>query len=457
VFAGVARAVPCAVPAVAGVAVAGLVLAAAAARAGEAPADSALHSYVRQLSDSTDAWFGITAAPLDTAGLDSALASGLALPPGARRAGRTRAVQLGWSPAPGFNRADGGQLGLGLSLTSSRLPGRLHGRAQYTTGTKDVIGEGGWSDSWRVGLRSRLSLDLAAGRWTEPFNRDSFDPIFATMGALLWGGDRHHYLRRDGFRASVGLGGESHWARAAWRDQAETSLPYTTRWTVFGSLPDPRANDPAAEGRTRELAFTGQVTIPGTRFHARATHWTSDPRMGSDFTYRRTAVNVAGDVSLGRHLALVPRASYGRLRGEVLPQQAFYFGGNPDIRTLDAYSLSGSGRTYVRSDLILVDDLRTLLRLPLPAWLPLQAGVFAGSGASWGRDPLTNDAIATRRDFPRRSEWMSEAGVSLAWRPGIPDPLSAVRFEYALPIGADERGAAFVVSWTHPLGMLRQR
>ena len=434
-------------------------LAAAGARAEEAPADSALRSYVRQLSDSTDAWFGITAAPVDTAGLDSALASGLALPPGARRAGRTRAVQLGWSPAPGFNRADGGQLGLGLSLTSSRLPGRLHGRLQYTTGTRDWLGEGGWSDSWRIpNLRStRLSLGFAAGRWTEPFNRDHFDPFFATMGALLWGGDRHHYLRRDGFKASVGLGGESHWARVAWRDQAETSLPYTTRWTVFGYLPDPRVNDPAVAGRMRELAFTGQVTVPGTRFHARATHWTSDARLGSDFTWRRTSVNVVGDVSLGPHLALVPRASYGRLRGQVLPQQAFYFGGNPDIRTLETFSLSGSGRAYVRTDLILVDDLRTLLHLPLPAWLPLQAGGFAGSGASWGRDPLTNDAIATRRDFPRRSEWMSEAGLSLSWRPGIPDPLSAVRLEYALPIGADDRGAAFIVSYTHPLGMLRER
>ena len=42
--------------------------------------DSLMNAYMRTLSDSTDAWFGATVAPLDTAGLDSALAVGLANP-----------------------------------------------------------------------------------------------------------------------------------------------------------------------------------------------------------------------------------------------------------------------------------------------------------------------------------------------------------------------------------------
>ena len=47
-------------------------LAAASARAQDAPADTLLDAYVRQMRDSTDQWFGSTAAPVDTAGLDSA-------------------------------------------------------------------------------------------------------------------------------------------------------------------------------------------------------------------------------------------------------------------------------------------------------------------------------------------------------------------------------------------------
>ena len=57
--------------------VVGLSMLAGATHAEEAPADSALGAYVRSLSDSTDSWFGSTAAPLDTTGLDSALVAGL--------------------------------------------------------------------------------------------------------------------------------------------------------------------------------------------------------------------------------------------------------------------------------------------------------------------------------------------------------------------------------------------
>ncbi len=432
---------------------------AGAGRAQGVPPDSLLDAYVRGLSDSTEAWFGITAAPVDTAGLDSALAVGLSTLPGARRAGGgdARGLRFGWSPAPGFNRADGAQLGVGLSLRSP-LPGRLTGRAQYTTGSKDALGEAAWSESWRVhSLRSRLALRMAAGRWTETADRDHFDPVFASISAVLWGGDRHQYLRRDGVRASLRLGDDRTAATIGWRDQLESSLPYTTRWTAFGGPPELERNDVVLEGRVRELALIADLPVPGTRFGLQAAHWTSDTRLGSDRQYRRTRLLVAGDVSLGRRFALVPQAGYGRLRGEILPQQAFYFGGSPDIRTLERNEWSGAGRTFARADLVLVDDLRMLLRLPLPAWLPLQASVFAATGASWGRDPVTGVAQPTSRDWPHRSEWLSEAGGGLSWRPGIPDPLSALRFEYAVPLGADGRDAAFTIAFKHPLGLLRQR
>mgnify|MGYP003337625711 FL=1 len=58
------------------------------ARAQIVPGDSLMHAYVRSLADSSDAWFGATAAPTDTAGLDSALTVGLARRPGTREIGR---------------------------------------------------------------------------------------------------------------------------------------------------------------------------------------------------------------------------------------------------------------------------------------------------------------------------------------------------------------------------------
>ncbi len=434
---------------------------ASAARAEVAPSDSLLHSYMRSMKDTTDAWYGATAAPVDTTGLDSALAVGLAKSHGAHGGagsdGSRRGLALDWSPALGFNRGDGAQLGAGLTARSP-LAGRLSGRAQYTTGMKDVLGEGAWGTSWRASrLRSRWTIRVAAGRWTEAFDRDYFYPILSALRAVVDGSDRHQYLRRDGFTSSLRLEGERAYARIGWRDQLESPLPYTTDWTLFGPGPAFRFITPAAPGRASELALEGDVTIPGTRFRVNAATWTSDPHMGSDFTYRRSRLTVGGDVSLGRHFSLVPQATYGRLRGQALAQDAFFLGGPNSLRTLERGDQTGTGHAFARTDLILVDDLHALLHLPLPAWLPLQSGVFAAIGSAWGRDPVTGVAVPTDRDWPHRNEWLPEVGAGLAWRPGLPDPLALLRFEYSIPVGPDSRVAKYTVVFQHPLNLLPER
>jgi hypothetical protein len=412
---------------------------------------------MRGLSDSTNTWFGAMATPVDTAGLDSALAAGLALPPGKqqRRADQRR-VRFDFTPAPGYNRADGAQLGVGASLTRP-LPGRFSGRAQYTTGTKDVIGDGGWDASYSLDrLQSLLALRAQAGRWTEVADRDSYDPVVTKMASIVFGGDLHQLFRRDGWRASARLERDRVWAAVAWRDQLESPLPFTTEWALIGSQ-ELDTNFTAAYGRVHELGITGEVPVPGTRFRVQAGHWTSAPAWGSAFDYNRTLVAVGGDVSFGRHIAFVPQASYGRLHGEVLPQNPFFFGGAPNVRQLDRNEWSGAGRAFGRADLMLVDDLHELLRLPLPAWMPLHVSGFVASGAVWGRDPVTNQALPTERDWPTSSEWLSETGLTLAWRIGIPEPTSSMRFEYTEPLGATGRTARYTVVYQQPLHLLRMR
>jgi hypothetical protein len=438
----------------------GLALAAAAHAAEPAPADTTFDGYVRGLSDSTDAWFGVTAAPLDTAGLDSALAAGLARGPRARGTARggPRRVSFAWSPAPGFNRVDGAQIGLGLGL-SGPWPGEFEGRVQWTSGGRDWVGEGGWHGerSWRALGSARGTLTLSAGRWTEPFDRDAYDPVFATLAAVIWGGDHHDYLRRDGWRASARLEAEHAWAGLDWRDHAESPRHASTDWNVFGAglaLPDNRA---AVPGRARELGFLGGVDVPGSRFRVQLAHRTSDPRLGSDLRYRRTTLATGGDVSIGRHLALVPQGTWGRLRGDVLPQDELFLGGSPDLLTLERNERSGAGRVFVRADLVWVDGLASPLHLPLPAWMPLHASAFVAAAALWGTDPATSLARATRRDLPARGDWLPEAGLTLAWRTGVPEPMSALRLEYAWPLGPGTRGAGFAVSYHAPLHVLRLR
>jgi hypothetical protein len=306
-------------------------------------------------------------------------------------------------------------------------------------------------------LRARLGLRLAAGRYTLAFDRDYYEPILTSINAFFVGEDRHQYLRRDGFSTSLRLSAEPGFVFAGWRDQLESSLPYTTDWYVFGHGPELPFNDPATFGRVSELTFGGDADIPGTRFRVNAMYWTSDPRMDSDMLYRRTRVSVGGDVSVGSHFSLVPQVTYGVLRGETPPQEAFTLGGVANLRTLKRNELSGAGRAYGRVDLILVDDVGRPLRLPIPARLPLQLGMFAGSGAVWGRDPVSGDAVPTTRLTPNQDEFLSEVGAGVMLRFGIPNPLTALRFEVAFPIGPDGRGAAYALAFQQPLNLLPPR
>ena len=86
------------------------------ARAQETPADSSLHRFLQGLSGSTDRYFGTITAPLDTAGLDSALAVGVRQPWLDRRAGS----HFSYGPVYAFNRVDGTMWSASMGLSSRR-------------------------------------------------------------------------------------------------------------------------------------------------------------------------------------------------------------------------------------------------------------------------------------------------------------------------------------------------
>jgi hypothetical protein len=407
----------------------------------EAAGDSLMKAYLGTLADSTDAWFGASAAPLDTAGLDSALAVGLARGPGARARVRTRPQ---FSPALGYQRADGAQLGAAVSLNGP-WGLRLRGQMQGTTGNHDLLGTGQVRRTWRGGSwRSRVVWTLRAGRMSEAFDREHRDDVLHVLHAL-WGDDRQDYLRRDGVETSLEWSGANHRASLAWRDQLESGLVTTTRWTLTGGGPAVVENRAPRTGRMRELGVTLGGTLPFTRLRLESGAWTSDPALGSDADYRRMRVVVGGDVSLGRHLGFVPQVSYGRLWGEPVPQAAFFLGGTHSLRTIERNAVVGTGQVFARGELVLADDLRRLLHLPLPSWLPLQASAFAASGAAWGHDAIGVTPERTRRDGPDATDWRSEAGAGLSWRPGVPRPDTYLRFEVAWPIGHDARQVSYTL------------
>lgn len=426
------------------------------ARAQDAPADSAMRAYFRAISDSTDAYFGLSAQPADTAGLDSALDAGLAEPAGSER--RRRAARLSFAPAFAFNRALGAVYGGSASLGLGRGPGRLTGQLQWANGPDDWYGGGELVlGRARPGRDESATFRVSGGRRFEALNRDFYNGGFATLHALFWGSDRHSYLRRDGVRAEIARRGAAGWASLGYRWELESPLATTTGWTLTGSGLEVGPNVPAAFGRASELRLSAGAKLPWAPFSAEAAMWNAGGALGGDLGYHRYRAAVGGGLPLGRHFALAPQFEYARLVGGAMPQELLYLGGPYSLLTVDSQSLAGTGRAVGRLEVLLQDDVLSALGLRKNPAFPLQAGAYATTGARWGYDPATGAARVTARDWPGAEQWLPEAGVALMYRPGLPDPETWLRVDYAWPLGPGNRDATLYVSWKRTLHLLGGR
>jgi hypothetical protein len=414
-----------------------------------APADTSLHRFLGQLSDSTDRYFGLVTAPVDTAGLDSALAAGLEKPwygPRNRR-------RVSYGPVVGFQRVDGALFGASLGVQNRVGRWAVRGDLARTSRSHDWVGGGGFA----IGKRLRdvtWRLRASGGRRTEGLDRDNSERRLASLKALLSGDDTRNYLRRDGYTVGIDADGAEWHAGLEFRDRLESPLPVTTLWNLFHQPPEVTGNLAATFGRTRELAFSAALRLPLLPLRAQVTQAFADRALGSDFDYRRTRVVVGGEITAFRHLSFVPQFAWGRLTGDPVPQASFYLGGPHTLRTLHTESLGGTGLAVARVDVIGADDLLALLHLPHPAMFPIQGGAFVATGAAWGADPFGGPG-SRASGWPERNAWLSEAGLSLLYHPGVPDEDGYFRANYAWPLGPDGREARWTISYSRALDLLR--
>ena len=427
----------------------------ARAHAQGAPADSALERYVRTMADSTDAYFGLSAQAPDTTGLDSLRAFVLAHPR-ARRGG-TR-LSPSFAPQGAFNRALGPVGGANAGLDLPFGFGGLEADAQWAGGADLWLGGGSWTKRWNAdeaGFES-VKLRIAGGRQSASMDRDFFDPVQSSLRAFLTGSDRSNYVLRDGAEIELSRRKSSLWAGLLARDQLESPLPTTASWYLGHHGPVVFPNDTARAGRTHELSAWLGGRVPNVPVTLEARGWTAGGALGGALAYTRVRLSAGGAFGLGRHLALVPEADWGRLHGSALPQDAFDLGGST-LRSLDAESVRGTGRAAGHVDLLVTDAVQTLLGFDREPTFPIQIGAFAGSAAAWGSDPASGNPELVARDWPLRQEWLSEAGASVLYRPGLPHPDSFVRLDWAIPIGPDGRRPRLYLSYTRSLGFLGGR
>lgn len=415
-----------------------------------APADTSFGRYLESLRDSTNAYFGPTVAPVDTAGLDSALAVGLANPKLKRR---SRALVLVPAPWLSFNRCDGPVYGGSLEIGRPRRLGAIDGRLGYAVGADTWLGAGGYTKTLSTGPLA-WRFDAEAGRLTASMDHERSDARLGALRALLSGGDSRRYLRRDGLDASLAADHAAWRGRVRYRDMLESALPVTARWNLAGSRLKVSDNLAARHGHVHELGYLLGARTPWLPFTTEAEYLTSGDAIGSDFEYRRTRLSLGGDVALGHSFALVPQFSWGRLSGQPVPQAAFYLGGSHTLRSLEGSEIGGTGMTLARVDLIEMPDLLELMRIPHPAMLPLQLGVFAATGAVWGTDPYGGPS-RPGVDWAEEPEFRQEVGTSILYRPGLPDPSTYMQLGWAWPIGPHATGPRFSVSYSRGVDLVK--
>lgn len=419
------------------------------AAAGTRP--DSLGVYLRSLADSTDRYFGISAAPVDTAGLDSALAYGLAHPVLERR--REGGLRAG--PWVSFDRAEGALWGGTLGWGREARAGDISARLGAAVGPNEWRGGARYAKRWEGPRETapRWTLEVSGGRFAAVLDPDLGASFLRVARALIEGSDRQHYFLREGVRVAVERESRAWRAGLAIRDQIEIPLTTTTTWNLLRKTPEVIFNQPAARGRVRELRAAAAARLPLIPLQVEGSLATSSDALGSDFGYDRARVVIGGELPLGGIAAAVPQLEYGRLTGAALPQASFFLGGHHSLRSLPAEELGGTTKALARLDVFFTPDLLALAHLPHPAALPIQGALFAATGAVAGGDPYGGPA-ATGDRWPEREAWRSELGGGLLYRPGLPNPRGSLRVNWAWPLGTGH-GGRVSMEYAVPLDLLR--
>jgi hypothetical protein len=411
-----------------------------------APADSAFHEFLEQLSDSTSDYFGVSAVPIDTAGLDSLLLRRLA-----QGDGTERRLRPSLTPDFRFNRVDGPVYGLDVGVGERRQTGELSFGVDYAAGPNTWL----WLGRYRKlhGRRGReWEFDGLGGAATLSMDRERESRRLATLRALVFGTDSQNYLRQEGWTAALRKHHPVATLGVRYRDDIDKPLSTTASWNILDADLRRYDNLPAAYGRVREFEFAAVVNP--SPVSAEIIHQTSGAGIGSDFEYRRTRLAASVDWGIGRIGSFIPQAGYGRLTGNPIPQASFYLGGSSTIRSMSTGDRGGTGLVFGRLEFLGARDILEVLRIPHPAYLPLQLDVFTGAGAVWGVDPYGGPTRGGG-DWPDREHWVSEAGFSLVYQPGFPNPLMLLRVTYAIPLGTEREENRFSITLSNAFDALR--
>jgi hypothetical protein len=413
-----------------------------------AAADTSLDAYLSGLRDSTHVFFRGDTLVFDTTATDSLdrlyrqhpeLAP--RQPRGefdARRAGSEN------SPLMRIDEVEGLYTGARLQLNGSgRGPGALAGTAGWSFGLHEARYALGWTRSFG-GEDRALAVHLSAYRSTQGLDAAQVEPEPLLAGPRLPAARDELWFRREGWRARALA--RTRWLafEASYRDEQAHPLEYPGSFSgllVNGSPQDRRS----LPGTVRALGAAVALGSRGVDGLLRAGF--EHAGLGGKFEFDRVRVNAARMFRIGSVGLLALQAEWSSADSGAPAQERFYAGGASALQAYQVGALAGRQMYLGRATLLLGNDVLALAHVPHPRWLPLSLGLFAETGAVPDLPP--GAGLSPRK--PRGDAWASDVGVGLWYRPGLPDPLSYLKFSASMPVGPhnDHR-----VHWTLTWGRL---
>jgi hypothetical protein len=430
---------------------------AAAPASAQAPADS-LDDFLRELADSSDAYFGRASTAIDTTGLDS-LAAWAKAHPDSLPSPRRRQPRPSIGPRVRYHRAEGVVLGAeahvpGIGDSELRAGGEYgfsnqHGRYEFSSRRTllswgEPITRSGAYGRTQTALANRIASFGRYARSTEYFMPEHATPLVSTAGAFFGGIDRQSVFERRGFEAGLQLVGLDGSAGAVWRHARERAMPKRTDWSVWGAEPEVplvtladtvEYDEAVLDARWRRRTWDLEVE--------------AEARLGAP-SGRRLRLALAKGWRLGPWIKAHTQVEGGAADAQSSPQRRFELGGPLAVPSLGFGDAHGDHLLLGKLEMFYAGDL--LAPLPVPEWLRLDGGVFVHGGAAWD-DPAARDVVFSK---PPSAAWRGSGGITLTYRPGIPDVATLWRLQYAWPIGPHSGEARFSVSFETAFDLLRK-